>query len=138
MEPSNEQTSSRITVFFDGQCGLCLKEINYYKKIQPANLFRWVDLNDNPEILAAENISLVTALMHLHAKDEKGQLHVGLNAFIVIWRGLGGFWSVLASVVSFPGIKHAGAWLYHHFANWRFNRLSHCQLAAKQAQNHQD
>ena len=26
-------------VFYDGKCGLCSKEINYYKKISPDNIF---------------------------------------------------------------------------------------------------
>jgi len=33
-----------ITVFYDGQCGLCLKEINHYKKIAPPNIFEWKDI----------------------------------------------------------------------------------------------
>ena len=34
-----------IKVFFDGKCGLCSKEINYYIKIAPAGIFDWQDIN---------------------------------------------------------------------------------------------
>ena len=40
-----------IKVFYDGKCGLCSKEINYYKKISPDNLFEWYDIATNPKAL---------------------------------------------------------------------------------------
>ncbi|MEC9079196.1 MAG: DCC1-like thiol-disulfide oxidoreductase family protein, partial [Pseudomonadota bacterium] len=30
-----------ITVFFDGKCGLCSREIRHYQKIAPAERFCW-------------------------------------------------------------------------------------------------
>lgn len=36
--------------------------------------------------LADENISLAEALMGLHAKDDVGRMHVGVDAFLLIWR----------------------------------------------------
>ena len=42
----------RLTkVFYDGKCGLCSKEINYYKRIAPKNIFEWHDIASNPEKL---------------------------------------------------------------------------------------
>ena len=38
-------------VFYDGKCGLCNKEINYYKRIAPKNIFEWYDIASNPEKL---------------------------------------------------------------------------------------
>ena len=36
-----------IKVFYDGKCGLCSKEINYYKRIAPKNTFEWYDIAKN-------------------------------------------------------------------------------------------
>ena len=33
-----------IKVYFDGNCGLCSKEINYYRKIDKKNIFEWVNI----------------------------------------------------------------------------------------------
>jgi len=35
---------SKIKVFFDGNCSVCSKEINFYQKISPDNIFEWKDL----------------------------------------------------------------------------------------------
>ena len=33
-----------ITVFYDGKCGLCNKEIDHYRKISPVGIFHWQDI----------------------------------------------------------------------------------------------
>ena len=119
-----------ITVYYDGKCGLCRREIEHYKKIQPPGVFGWIDLTEKPDALQAYNISPADALMYLHVLDENGTLHVGFPAFLVIWRGLGGFWSGLAGVMRLPGVRHVAGWGYKHFAHWRFKRLDHCQAAS--------
>jgi len=120
-----------ITVYFDGKCGLCSKEIAHYRAIAPSGIFRWQDVNDCPDELAATGISLSQGLKLLHAKDASGALHTGMDAFILIWQQLKR-WRVLAVIVSLPIIRHIGDLVYRLFAHWRFKRLKHCQLAAKQ------
>ena len=40
-----------IKVYFDGNCGLCSKEINYYKKIDKKNTFDWINIyNDDTDL----------------------------------------------------------------------------------------
>lgn len=120
-----------ITVYYDGKCGLCRREIDHYKKIEPKGVFNWVDLTENPDALKENSISPAAALMYLHVKDENGRLHVGFPGFPVIWRGLGGFWKALSWFMSLPGVRHLASWAYKRFAHWRFERLDHCQAAPK-------
>lgn len=120
-----------ITVFYDGKCGLCSKEINHYRKIAPAGIFDWQDITDSSDDLKTEGISLSEGLKLLHAKDDKGQMHVGVDAFILIWKQLKR-WRVLAFFVGLPIIRQIANAAYRAFASWRFKRLEHCQLAAKQ------
>ena len=119
-----------ITVFYDGKCGLCSKEINHYRKIAPAGIFLWQDITVSAEDLRKEGISLSEGLKLLHAKNSEGQMHVGVDAFILIWRQLKR-WRVLAALVGMPIIRQIAHVAYRAFANWRFKRLEHCQLAAK-------
>ena len=116
-----------ITVFYDGKCSLCAKEIAYYKKIAPAGVFEWQDIMQNAEGLENEGIPLADGLKLLHAKDDDGKLHIGVDAFILIWRQMPR-WCVLAFIVSLPIIKQVAKGLYNLFAQWRFKRSSHCQL----------
>lgn len=120
-----------ITVFYDGKCGLCSKEINHYRKIAPSGIFNWQDITESEEGLRKDDISLLEGLRLLHAKDHTGQMHVGVDAFILIWKQLKR-WRVLAILVGLPIIHQITNAAYHAFAKWRFKRLEHCRLAARQ------
>ena len=116
-----------ITVFYDGKCGLCSKEINHYRKIAPSNIFNWQDITESAVELNKEGISLSEGLRLLHAKDEEGLFHVGVDAFIIIWKQLRR-WRVLAFFVGLPIIRQIANTAYNTFATWRFKKLEHCQL----------
>ena len=120
-----------ITVFYDGKCGLCSKEINHYRKIAPNGVFYWQDITECTDDLKKEGISLSEGLKLLHVKDEEGLMHVGVDAFILIWKQLKR-WRILAIFVELPLIRQITNVLYYYFASLRFKRLKHCQLAAKQ------
>ena len=123
-----------IKVFYDGKCGLCSKEINHYRKIAPAGIFNWQDITESTDELKKEGISLSEGLKFLHAKNEEGLMHVGVDAFILIWKKLNR-WQILAVFVGLPIIRQTANILYRYFAIWRFKRLAHCQLAAKQEES---
>ena len=120
-----------IEVFFDGKCGLCSKEISYYQGVAPVGIFVWMDIANDPAPLNAHNITQADALRHLHVRDTHGQWHKGAAAFLVIWKQLR-YWRLLAAFVGLPIIRHIAAALYNRFADYRFNRLAHCQVAKNQ------
>ena len=119
-----------IEVFFDGKCGLCSKEIAYYKSIAPSGIFAWMDIATDASPLAAHQISQADALRHLHVRDAAGDWHIGAAAFLVIWRQLR-YWRFLAVLVGLPIIHQIAAIVYNRFADYRFAKLVHCQIAQK-------
>jgi predicted DCC family thiol-disulfide oxidoreductase YuxK len=119
-----------ITVFYDGKCGLCSKEINLYKKIAPAGIFIWQDITESMEGLKAHGVNLSDGLRRLHAKDDQSALHIGVDAFILIWKQLK-YWRILGLFVSLPLIRHLANFAYNIFADWRFKKLEHCQVSLK-------
>ena len=88
-------------VFYHGKCGLCSKEINYYKRIAPKNIFEWHDIASNPNILKDIRVSQYDALMYLHATDQKSNLKIGVDAFILIWDKLK-YWKILSILIKTP------------------------------------
>ena len=56
-------------------------------------------------------------------------MHIGVDAFILIWSHLKR-WRMLAVFVRLPVIRQIANFAYRKFANWRFKRLTHCQIAA--------
>ena len=77
-----------ISVFYDGKCSICNKEISYYRKIAPKGVFNWQDVNQAEHILAQDGITVIQALKILYAKDINGNIYKGVDAFILIWSKL--------------------------------------------------
>lgn len=121
-----------ITVFYDGKCGLCSKEINHYRKIAPTGVFDWQDVTVSTDRLDEIKVGLVDALKYLHVQDHNGRLHIGVDAFILIWSQLKN-WRLLAKIFSLPVIKNIANFAYKSFANWRFKKLAHCQVAVEKS-----
>ena len=117
-----------IKVYFDGNCGLCSKEINYYRKIDKKNIFEWVNIYINDTDLKKLGITKSEALMELHTLDENGKMYKGVDSFILIWRNLSFFWSVLGILVSFYPIYLIAKFAYRKFAIQRFNKLGYCDI----------
>ena len=70
-----------ITVYYDDQCPLCTREINFYKrKIEPKDA-HWEAISNINE----EKIDKGKALEKLHVSDSDGNLFIGADAFIEIW-----------------------------------------------------
>ena len=116
-----------ITVYFDGKCGLCSKEIRYYQRIAPKRVFIWHDIATDPAPLDEFGIRQEDALRRLHARDGQGRWHIGVAAFTVIWRRLPA-WRFLAPLVELPLVFSLVQWGYNRFADYRFARLPHCQV----------
>lgn len=116
--------SDKITVFYDGACGLCAKEIAHYKEIAPENIFEWIDITRNSESFTALGYSLSDGLKALHAQDKDHNIHIGVDAFLVIWREMKG-WKLLAFFVGLPIVRHIAGFAYRHFARWRFKKLGY-------------
>ena len=119
-----------IEVFFDGKCGLCSKEIAYYQRITPPGIFVWLDIATDESPLAAHQISQADALRYLHVRDAAGNWHIGAAAFLVIWQQLR-YWRFLAVLIGLPIIRQIAAMVYNRFADYRFAKLAHCQIAQK-------
>ena len=79
------------TVYFDGLCPLCSREIEHYRKQRGAERIRFVDICAGDFNAAAE--SLDPRLIHkvMHVRDPQGRLWTGVDAFIQIWTALPAF-----------------------------------------------
>ena len=83
--------SSAETVYFDGQCPLCSREIQFYQRQRGAENVNWIDvtkvgISDLPLGLTKED-----ALARFHIVNFKGQLISGGEAFSSLWLSLPAF-----------------------------------------------
>ncbi|MTI44102.1 putative DCC family thiol-disulfide oxidoreductase YuxK [Roseibium hamelinense] len=119
-----------ITVFYDGKCGLCSREINYFKNRQPLKSIAWCDIARDPSVLSQRNILQSEALMFMRVEDETGKVHSRVDAFIVMWGQFRG-WRMLARFLSLPGVHALANTAYGYFARRRFEGYGHCKVAAE-------
>ncbi len=118
-----------ITVYFDGSCGICSREIGYYRRIADPGIFSWLDVSKAEVSLDHESFTRLDALKFLHVRDQAGNLHVGVSAFVVIWRQLRG-WRKVAYLARTPGVNSLLEFCYRVFAKWRFARLGYCETGS--------
>lgn len=120
----NKQNKAKIQVFYDGACGLCAREINHYKTIAPTGVFEWVDVMHDASPFEAIGYTKQDGLKALHVRDQSGEMHIGIDAFAVIWAQMRR-WRVLAFFIKLPIIHHIARLFYRIFAAWRFKKLGY-------------
>ncbi|MFK7993881.1 MAG: thiol-disulfide oxidoreductase DCC family protein [Granulosicoccus sp.] len=78
----------KFTVYFDGACPLCSKEIDTYRKLSGAEELFWVDAAHCDADLLGQDLQGDAALARMHVRDESGRLISGAAAFAAIWARL--------------------------------------------------
>ena len=90
----------KVTVFFDGGCPLCTREIDFYRKRPGADAVSWVDVSAAEGETVAPGLTRNAAMARFHVRRGDGELLSGGAAFAELWRALPGFRAVgrIASV----------------------------------------
>ena len=79
------------TVFYDGACPLCRREIAFYRRRKGADGVCWVDVSGGGEGPVAPGLSREQALARFHVLEADGRLVSGGRAFASLWGSLAGF-----------------------------------------------
>lgn len=75
-------------VYYDDLCKVCSAEINHYKKQPGAENIAFVDISSGDFDAAAEDVDPVLIHKAMHARSATGELRIGVDAFIEIWKQL--------------------------------------------------
>lgn len=114
----------QLTVFYDGKCPLCVREIRWLRKKNTAGIFAFENYHD-PEC-SAKDFDLTVEQLHraIHGVRPDGTLLKGMAVFRAIYSGLGMGW--LTAITGWPIIKHLFDGLYWCFARIRpiFGKLT--------------
>lgn len=117
-----------ISVFYDGKCGQCSREIAYFRKKTPRCPILWQDIATEPQLLNGTGLTQAEALLFMRVRDEEGRIKTGVDAFIILWSLFPG-WALLARFLALPGIHALAGAGYGVFARYRFNKHPHCQAS---------
>lgn len=85
------QDGSRCTVYFDGMCPVCSREIAAYRQLRGGNGINWVDASRCEVAELSAGLDRAYALQRLHVQTANGTLLSGAAAFVEIWKHLPAF-----------------------------------------------
>jgi predicted DCC family thiol-disulfide oxidoreductase YuxK len=110
----------KLTVWYNTKCPVCNAGIDRQRNrlLQAARsgAIEFRDINFEPEALAHFRADVEDVRRRLHAVDANGQLHVGADCAVAIWRRTPGeAW--LANIVGLPGIIQVARFAYDRFAD---------------------
>lgn len=77
--------SHPFTIYYDGGCPVCSKEIRAYRKADGAEKLAWVDASDADKRALGSDLERSVAMAKMHVRDESGKLISGAAAFAAIW-----------------------------------------------------
>ncbi len=103
-----------LTVYFDGACPLCRREINLYRKLKGSNDIDWVDVATADDEALGPDLTSGLAQQRFHVRDKDGQLASGASAFAQLWIALPST-SWLGRFTALPGIRHVADVAYVGF-----------------------
>ena len=77
-----------VTVYYDGACPLCSREIGAYRRLRGADRVCWVDVQSVDPAALGEGLSREKALARFHVRGTDGSLVSGGAAFVRLWGSL--------------------------------------------------
>ncbi|MEJ7138216.1 thiol-disulfide oxidoreductase DCC family protein [Amphibiibacter pelophylacis] len=110
--PSPADTAPALTVYFDGSCPLCRREIAFYQRLRPLQPIAWVDVSRGEP--CGDGLTCELAMRRFHVRDAQGQLLDGAAAFARLWRSLPG-WRWLGHVAGVPPVSWLAEGAYRLF-----------------------
>ncbi|MGI9217833.1 MAG: thiol-disulfide oxidoreductase DCC family protein [Hydrogenophaga sp.] len=84
----NETTQNAPTLYYDGGCPVCSREIAMYQRQPGADRVQWVDVTRCEPHQLGQGLTPDAALQRLHLRLPDGRLVSGAAAFTSLWRNL--------------------------------------------------
>ena len=107
-----------LTLYYDGGCPVCTREIGFYRRRRGAEHIRWIDLAQCSDADLGEDLTREVAYARLHARRPDGELLSGARAFAALWQALPAF-RIAGRAAALPGVVHGLEWGYRGFLRLR-------------------
>lgn len=116
------KSKKSLDVYFNSACPVCDAGIKAQKGKTTACDVSWKDVHVDNQLVTQLNEEIETVRKYLHVVDQDGKKHIGIDAFILLWKNSPSeTWK--AKLLSNPAIKVLAKGAYFVFANllYRWN-----------------
>ncbi|MEM6679181.1 MAG: DUF393 domain-containing protein [Pseudomonadota bacterium] len=114
-EACNEgPAQAAATVWYDGGCPVCSREIALYKALPGSETIDWVDLTTAPEAALPQGHDRQSLMARFTVRRRDGRIADGAAGFLALWHGLPRF-ARLATILDrqpFRALAEAGYRLF--------------------------
>jgi len=121
---SDNPASFDVEVFFDGQCPLCVREINMLRRLDRAGRIRFTDIADPAFDPASTGRTFEQLMDRIHARLADGTIIEGVEVFRRLYTAVG--FGPIVAITRLPGLS----WLldqgYRLFAKNRLKLTGRC------------
>jgi predicted DCC family thiol-disulfide oxidoreductase YuxK len=109
------------TVFYDGGCPMCSREINHYRRLDRSGSIRWIDVSRETQLPGNYGVTTEQALRRFHVLDGDGAWHTGAYGFLELWSTLP-YYRRLAFALRKLHLGRLLDAFYRPWADWRWKR----------------
>jgi predicted DCC family thiol-disulfide oxidoreductase YuxK len=110
---------TELTVFYDGQCGLCRASADRVKRMDHGARIELLDLYDPSAATRFPQVNREEAMRWMQAVDSHGRIFSGVDAWARIGLTLPG-WKLIAWLLLVPGIHFLARKIYEWVARNRY------------------
>lgn len=103
--PPSHPAPTMLTLYYDGGCPVCTREIGFYQRCRGAERINWVNLAACDDAALGSGLSSDAAYARLHARRPDGTLLSGARAFAALWQALPAF-RFAGRIAALPGVVH--------------------------------
>ena len=86
MQTTRDKPVPELTLFYDGQCPLCVAEIEFLQSRSTKDQLAFVDVTQTGFEAAGHQISCEAAMAQIHGRTADGQVLVGVPVFAKAYR----------------------------------------------------
>jgi len=88
MSDATATETPELTVYYDGGCPICRREIAGYRRVDGAGRIDWIDASSADATALGDGLTAEAALARMHVRDADGRLVHGAAAFARLWASL--------------------------------------------------
>ena len=114
IRPVPPAATPALTVYYDGACPVCSREIAHYQRQPGAQACHWVDAAHCPPDALGPGLARAQALGRFHVRLPDGRLLDGAAGFAALWQALPA-WRWLGRLAQAAPVRPLAALAYSSF-----------------------